>query len=186
MQASRSRALLPLRLIGHFGFGAFGLIKRLLASAHAVPSLAAEPTSPSRRSASGTTRRASRSRPRRRIVPAQPCANLREGDRGTREESAAGVGAPRAALRERRKDPHRGHFGSVERGRLTAHPAREAHHPDPNPASDVGKKLFDLVETLAFDPWHACVELRPLGAAMRARNPAYRESQKARQAAKEP
>jgi hypothetical protein len=52
--------------------------------------------------------------------------------------------------------------------------------------SDQGKKLADWIETLSFDPWHAPVEFRPLGALMRARSNAYRESTIERGAAKEP
>jgi hypothetical protein len=53
-------------------------------------------------------------------------------------------------------------------------------------ASPRGKKVSALVETLAFDPWHAREDLRPLGNIMRARNAAYRVSTKARAAAPEP
>lgn len=49
-----------------------------------------------------------------------------------------------------------------------------------------GKKLSEWAEKLSFDPWHACEELRPLGAMMRARSPAYRVSTMARQASPEP
>lgn len=53
-------------------------------------------------------------------------------------------------------------------------------------ASERGRKVAALVETLAFDPWHARVEHRPLGALMRARNQAYRSSTAERGAAPEP
>jgi hypothetical protein len=43
-----------------------------------------------------------------------------------------------------------------------------------------------FVENLSFDPWHALVEHRPLGAMMRARNHAYRLSTAERGAAPEP
>jgi hypothetical protein len=43
-----------------------------------------------------------------------------------------------------------------------------------------------FVEQLSFDPWHALVEHRPLGAMMRARNHAYRLSTAERAAAPEP
>lgn len=49
-----------------------------------------------------------------------------------------------------------------------------------------GKEIEDLVERLSFDPWHAVEELRPLGAMMRARSHAYRESVIERKAADEP
>jgi hypothetical protein len=52
--------------------------------------------------------------------------------------------------------------------------------------SDRGKRLHDFVEKLSFDPWHALVEHRPLGAVMRARKHAYYASIQARGAAKEP
>ena len=49
-----------------------------------------------------------------------------------------------------------------------------------------GKEIEGLIEKMSFDPWHAVEELRPLGAVMRARAPAYRESALARGAAAEP
>jgi hypothetical protein len=49
-----------------------------------------------------------------------------------------------------------------------------------------GQRLATYVEQLSFDPWHAPVEFRPLGAMMRARSPAYRVSTRARGAAAEP
>ncbi len=58
--------------------------------------------------------------------------------------------------------------------------------PKQNPASARGRKVSDLVESLAFDPWHAREDLRPLGNIMRARNTAYRASTMARKAASEP
>jgi hypothetical protein len=53
-------------------------------------------------------------------------------------------------------------------------------------ASDRGKRLHAFVESLSFDPWHALVEHRPLGAVMRARKHAYYSSIQHRSAAKEP
>lgn len=55
-----------------------------------------------------------------------------------------------------------------------------------DPESDKGKEIAEFVERLSFDPWHAIEAHRPLGAIMRARAPAYRESVIARQAAPEP
>lgn len=49
-----------------------------------------------------------------------------------------------------------------------------------------GQKVTSYVETLAFDPWHARTDLRPIGSIMRARNHAYRVSTQNRQAAREP
>ena len=48
------------------------------------------------------------------------------------------------------------------------------------------RTLVSEAETLAFDPWHAAVEHRPLGNIMRARNVAYRASTVARKAVAEP
>jgi hypothetical protein len=53
-------------------------------------------------------------------------------------------------------------------------------------ASARGQQIEGLVESLSFDPWHAVEELRPLGAMMRARSAAYRESVLQRKAADEP
>ena len=52
--------------------------------------------------------------------------------------------------------------------------------------SEAGRRTSEYIETLAFDPWHAPEEFRPLGDMMRARNRAYRLSTQARGAAKEP
>ncbi len=52
--------------------------------------------------------------------------------------------------------------------------------------SAAGKTLAAEIEAMSFDPWHALVELRPLGNMMRARNPAYRESTAERGASPEP
>lgn len=49
-----------------------------------------------------------------------------------------------------------------------------------------GRRIDAFVERLSFDPWHASVELRPLGNMMRARSHAYRLSVMERGAAPEP
>ena len=54
--------------------------------------------------------------------------------------------------------------------------------PQQEPSADLSARI----EKMSFDPWHALVEHKPLGNMMRARNPAYRESTKARGAAPEP
>ncbi|MFT3711703.1 MAG: catalase [Archangium sp.] len=58
--------------------------------------------------------------------------------------------------------------------------------PKQSTGSAEGQKLSAWGEKLSFDPWHACEELRPLGAMMRARSPAYRVSTQARGASPEP
>jgi hypothetical protein len=54
------------------------------------------------------------------------------------------------------------------------------------PRQELEPKTDELIETLAFDPWHALAEHRPLGHIMRARNHAYRLSTMERKAAAEP
>ncbi|MEO8702744.1 MAG: hypothetical protein ABI867_22055 [Kofleriaceae bacterium] len=58
--------------------------------------------------------------------------------------------------------------------------------PKQDPSSARGKKVDGVVDNLAFDPWHAREDLRPLGNIMRARNVAYRVSTQARKAGSEP
>jgi hypothetical protein len=55
-----------------------------------------------------------------------------------------------------------------------------------DPAGEAGRRLHSFVESLSFDPWHALVAHRPLGAVMRARKHAYYASIRARDAAPEP
>ena len=52
--------------------------------------------------------------------------------------------------------------------------------------SERGRAVAARVEAMSFDPWHALEAHRPLGAMMRARNPAYRLSTVERGAAREP
>lgn len=59
------------------------------------------------------------------------------------------------------------------RAATLAIPAQDTRAPE-------GEKLSAYVESLSFDPWHALVEHRPLGAIMRARAAAYRVSVEAR------
>jgi len=53
------------------------------------------------------------------------------------------------------------------------------------PESRAGRALAAYVERLSFDPWHALVEHRPLGAVMRARAVAYKRAVIARGAISE-
>jgi hypothetical protein len=55
-----------------------------------------------------------------------------------------------------------------------------------DPKSAEGQKISEQIEKVAFDPWHARVEHRPLGNVMRARNHAYRLTTMNRGAAPEP
>ncbi len=65
-------------------------------------------------------------------------------------------------------------------------PIAELELPQQSLTSDEGRARAERIETLSFDPWHAKIEHRPLGAVMRARNHAYRLSTAARGAAPEP
>jgi len=58
--------------------------------------------------------------------------------------------------------------------------------PQQDLSSPDGARLQETIEKLSFDPWHALVEMRPLGEIMRARDVAYRASTRGRQAAGEP
>jgi len=53
-------------------------------------------------------------------------------------------------------------------------------------SSERGQRIAQLVERFSFDPWHALMEHKPLGALMRARNQAYLLSTQERKAAGEP
>ena len=113
MQASTSQALLPLRLFGHFGFGTFAFLKRLIAAARPVPSLATETyfsVAPIRlrrlRGAACLSFRRSATRP-----PTRRTTSAARSSRASRR--APLVGAPRSALRERRQDADRGHVRRV-------------------------------------------------------------------------
>jgi hypothetical protein len=53
-------------------------------------------------------------------------------------------------------------------------------------SSERGKRIAERGERLSFDPWHALVAHRPLGAMMRARKHAYFASTQARAATPEP
>jgi hypothetical protein len=66
----------------------------------------------------------------------------------------------------------------VTLGRLTIAPQ--------DPDSVPGRKLYEFIEKLSFDIWHAPEEFRPLGNVMRARRVAYKTSVKERQALGEP
>jgi Catalase len=54
------------------------------------------------------------------------------------------------------------------------------------PTHDDPDGLAAFIEALSFDPWHAPLEFRPLGAMQRARSAAYRDSTITRSAAPEP
>ncbi len=184
-QASTSEALLPFRLFAKFGFGTFGLLKRLLASVRKMTSLATETY--------------------------YTVAPIRFGDYAARlslaphqKDPPAELGVLAEELAARlAKDALvwdlRGQFFLNEELTPIEETSRVWPESDAPPvvlaritipkqdiASADGKKLAEMISKLSFDPWHAREDHRPLGAAMRARSPAYRESTKQRGAAKEP
>lgn len=55
-----------------------------------------------------------------------------------------------------------------------------------DPDSPEGKALAETIESLVFDPWHACAGMRPLGSVNRARKGAYYMSGQSRNAHPEP
>jgi hypothetical protein len=186
MQASTSQALLPFRLFARYGFGTFAFLKKLLAAAHPVTSLATETYSTVAPIKYGDYAARLSLAPKQTDAPAALVGSLREELEGRIKKNAL-VWDLRAQLfvSEDKTPIENPSIPWLEAdspyltlGRLTI--------PAQDPASDDGKKTSELVEKMAFDPWHAAEELRPLGAAMRARSPAYRESQKMREAAKEP
>lgn len=182
LQATTSELLLPFRLFRYFGLGTFAFLKRLRSLLKAIPSFATETYF------SVASIRFGDYAARLSLVPAQrangapPSKDLRaEMEQRLRNGAVSWelraqlfVNEARTPIEDTSVAWSESDSPPIVLARLTI-PQQE---PDP--------KTFELVESLAFDPWHAAVELRPLGAAMRARNPAYRESQKLRGAAKEP
>jgi hypothetical protein len=181
MKASTSEALLPFRLFGHFGFGAFGFLKRLLAAARAVPSLATEKYFTVGPIRFGEYAARLSLVPEQKDAPSSPSDDLRRELEGRIKDRPLSWTLRAQLFVNEDKTPIED--TSVSWSETDAPPVPLAKLTIP--AQDPGEH-FELVETLSFDPWHAAVELRPLGAAMRARGPAYRESNKNRGAAKEP
>jgi catalase len=178
VQASTSPALLPFRLFGYFGFGTFSFLKKLLAAARKVSSLATE------KYFTVAPIRFGKHAARLSLAPLQDDGE-RKGQT-LRDDLLARLAKGPLAW-----DLRAQLFVDDERTPIedTSKPWSEADAPPVTIARVTipqQEPIDDLVETLSFDPWHACEELRPLGAAMRARNPAYRESTKTRGAAKEP
>ncbi len=186
MQASTSPPLLPFRLFGYFGFGAFGLLKRLVASARSITSLATETYFTVAPIRFGDYAARLSLAPKQTDVPAKNGTSLRD-ELAARVKRAPLVWDLRAQFyASEDKTPIEDTSRAWSEQDAPFVPLARLTIPAQDPESDEGKKTSDVVEKLAFDPWHACEELRPLGAAMRARSPAYRESQKTRKAAPEP
>jgi len=184
-ESSRSEALMPLRLFGRLGFSAFGLIKRLLASAKPIGSLATErywSVAPIRfgdfAARLSLVPHETGAPERTEVLADELAARVKDHDLAWDFRVQLFVDEDKTPIEDTSRAWDEADAPPVVLGRLTI--------PKQDMRSDEGAKLFDQVESFAFDPWHAVVEMRPLGAAMRARSPAYRESQKQRGAAKEP
>ena len=182
IQATTSEALLPFRLLRHFGFGTFAFLKRLRALLKAIPSFATQTyfTVASIRFGDYAARlslapmQRANGEPPSKDLRAEMEDRLRKGAVSWELRAQMFVSEERTPIEDTSVAWSETDSPPIVLARLTI------------PQQEPDAKTFDLVESLAFDPWHAAVELRPLGAAMRARNPAYRESQKNRGAAKEP
>lgn len=183
MQSASSPALLPVRLFGRLGFGAFGLLKRLIASARPCTSLATESYFTVAPIRFGDYAARLSLAPAQTDVPPKTgtslgdelAARLKKGPLAWDLRAQFFVDEDKTPIEDTSRAWNEADAPFVPLAKLTI----MTQDPSSTDASE-------LIETLAFDPWHACEELRPLGAAMRARNPAYRESQKVRKAAKEP
>jgi len=179
--AAGSPALLPLKLFAHFGLGTFAFLKKAMASTKKIASLATQTyfSAPTRFGDYAV---------RFSLAPKQTdegaggasladeiAARLAKGDLAWDVRAQFFVGEDKTPIED---SSIAWDAPFVTLARLTI--------PQQDVAGDDGKEIAKLVESLSFDPWHALVELRPIGAVMRARNPAYRESTKQREAAKEP
>ncbi|HEY1955401.1 MAG TPA: hypothetical protein VGH28_07305 [Polyangiaceae bacterium] len=179
-QVADSPALLPFRLFGKVGFGAFGLLSRLLASAKKISSLATQKYFSLAAIRFGDYAARLSLEPNQTDAPEKTAvladelgARLEKGPISWTLRAQFFVDEEKTPIEDSSRAWSDADAPPVSLARLVIAPQ------DP-------KALFDRVESLAFDPWHACEELRPLGAPMRARSPAYRESQKQRGSAKEP
>jgi len=183
--AARGQALLLPRLIAAFGFSRAIMILRIIIKMPKVVSMAAA------RFYTAAPIRFGETAAKLALLPLAAAADEREGSLRDDLVARLAAGAVEYSLRAQLfvddavtpiEDPsvtwpeEKSPF--VELGRVTL--------PRQQVESARGHEIEALVERLSFDPWHALEELRPLGAMMRARAPAYRESVMARGAAPEP
>jgi hypothetical protein len=191
VKAAASPALLPLKLIGRYGFGGFSLLKKLLSSiSRPVPSVATsrywsalpirlgpyavhyaltpnEQSAPDAKKGSGAD-----------YLGDELAQRLAKGPVTYDFKLQFFVDDARTPIEDASHEWKEEDAPFVTVARLTL--------PKQDLASPRGKKVAALVEKLSFDPWHALVEMRPLGNMMRARNHAYRASTQERAAAPEP
>jgi hypothetical protein len=188
--ATRSPALALPRLLGAFGFGAFGLLRKLLAGINQPVASLAE-----RSFYSALPIRCGPYAARFSLTPETSGASGEVGkgvdyladDLATRLRASAlkyvlslqfFVDEARTPIED----------GSVDWPEAIAPyvPVARLEIPVQDATSDAGRRTTALVESLSFDPWHALMEHRPLGGMMRARKHAYFASTKGRGAAAEP
>lgn len=181
-QASTSLATLPFKLFFRFGFGTFSFLKKALASAKKIDSLATQTyfTVAPIRFGDFAARLSLLPKQTNTETPNDVLGD--ELDARLKKDALAWELRAQLFVSEEKtpiEDPSRtwsesdAPFVTLARLVIPKRDERDA-------------KTAELVETLSFDPWHALVEHRPLGAVMRARNPAYRESTKQRKSAAEP
>jgi hypothetical protein len=187
--AARGPGLLVPRLIGSLGFGrALGLLKKL-ASMPKVASLATIPFYTALPLRFGATAA------KLAIFPVGPtAAGAASGTPGALREdlvSRLRTGPLTWSFRaqlfvDERTTPIEDASVPWPEDRAPFHELARLVLPQQDVTSASGAKLEEQIERMSFDPWHAVEELRPLGAMMRARAIAYRESVIERQAAPEP
>lgn len=181
-------ALMPLRLAGQLGLGRALTVLKGLASMPKVPSLATVPFYTALPLRFGATAA------KLAVFPVGASAGSAPGSaQGLREDliSRLRAGPLTWSFRvqlfvDARTTPIEDASVRWPEDRSPFHEVARLVLPQQDVTSASGAKREEEIERMSFDPWHALEELRPLGAMMRARSAAYRESVLARQAAPEP
>ncbi len=182
-QASTSPATLPFKLFFRFGFGTFSFLKKALASAKKIDSLATQTyftVAPIRfgdyaARLSLLPKETGAPETETKVLGDELLARLKKAPLVWDLRAQLFVSEEKTPIEDPSRTWSEADAPFVTLAQLTIHPP-----------GDDAEKTSALVESMSFDPWHALAELRPLGAVMRARNPAYRESTKQRKAAPEP
>lgn len=186
--AHGSPALLLPRLVAALGFGIFGVIKRVGASPHLATMVGGSFNT-------ALPLRFGPTAAKLALVPESVDTTLRAGagpdalreDLRARLASGPLAWSLRAQLFvDEQVTPIEDATVSWPEDRSPFHELARLVLPQQDLVGARGVKIEQYVEQLSFDPWHAVEELRPLGAMMRARAVAYRESVIERKAAPEP
>ena len=188
VKAAENPSLLLPRLLGAFGLGTFSLLKRLAASPR-VMSMLSTPfytTLPLRFGATAAKLALFPEAPVQAPTELGSADALRE-ELITRLRTGPLAWSLRAQLFvDEQTTPIEDPTVRWPEDRAPFHEVARLVLPQQDVTSIKGQKLGEYVERLSFDPWHAVEELRPLGAMMRARAIAYRESVIERKAIPEP